>query len=56
MLAEITFLLPNDVILGFEKFADHPRNFHNGDEDDLLEYFEDTYNAEKTLHFGNQAC
>ena len=45
ILGEITFLLPNDVILGFEKFADHPRNFHNGDEDDLLEYFEDTYIA-----------
>ena len=43
MLGEVAFLVPNDVILGFENLRDYPRNVHNGDADDLLEYFEGTY-------------
>lgn len=43
MLSAIAFLPPNDVIRGFEEFADCIWNVDNGYADDLLEYFEDTY-------------
>ena len=43
MLSEIAFLPPNDVIHIFEELVDHLRNAYNGDADNLLEYFEDTY-------------
>ena len=33
------------MIQGFEELADHLRDVFNGDADDLLEYFEDTYIA-----------
>lgn len=43
MLSETAFLPPNDVIHIFEELVDHLRNAYNGDADNLLEYFEDTY-------------
>ena len=43
MLSAIAFLPLNDVIRDFEELADHLRNVHKGDADDLLEYSEDTY-------------
>ena len=43
MLSAIAFLSLNDVTQGFEELADYLRNAYNGDADDLLDYFDDTY-------------
>ena len=43
MISAVAFLPPNDVINGFDDLCVEIRNLYNGDVDDLLEYFEDTY-------------
>lgn len=43
MICALAFLPPNDVINGFDDLSNEIRNTFNGDADDLLEYFEDTY-------------
>ena len=43
MLCALAFLPPDDVVQGFEDFTDHIRINYQGEVDNLLEYFEDTY-------------
>ena len=43
MLCALAFLPPDDVVQGFEDLTDHIRINYQGEVDNLLEYFEDTY-------------
>ena len=43
MICALAFFPPDDVINGFDDLCNEIRNTFNGDADDLLEYFEDTY-------------
>ena len=43
MLCALAFLLPDDVVQGFEDLTDHIRINYQGEVDNLLEYFEGTY-------------
>ena len=55
MLTAITFLQPNDLNQSFEKLTDYLPNVYNGDADDLLEYFKDTYIGRYRRNVSNQA-
>ena len=43
MLCALAFLPPDDVVQRFEDLTDHIRINYQGEVDNLLEYFEDTY-------------
>ena len=43
MLCALTFLPPDDVVQGFEDLTDHIRINYQGEVENLLEYFEDTF-------------
>ena len=43
MLCDLAFLPPDDVVQGFEDLTDHIRINYQGEVENLLEYFEDTF-------------
>ena len=43
MLCALAFLLPNDIVQGFEDLVDLIKANHNSNVEDLLEYFEENY-------------
>ena len=43
MIAALAFLPPQDVVNSFEEFCVVIRNQYDGDADEVLNYFEDTY-------------
>lgn len=43
MLCALAFLLPNDIVQGFEDLVDLIKANHNNNVEDLLEYFEENY-------------
>ena len=43
MLCVVTFMPPDNVIAGFEELSNLIRDTYQGEMDDLLDYFEETY-------------